>query len=76
MKLNMDKVAITFTDKRTGKRRCLVNPFNDGKVFGQWLMYEPFVVDLEIINIDEELPVRVCRRMLTSVLPELFRKRN
>lgn len=72
----MKKVAITFTDKRTGGKRCLIDPFNDGKTFARWLMYEPFVMDLEVIPIDEELPVRVCRRMLTQDLPTLFKKKK
>ena len=73
---HMDKVAITFTDKRTGKRRCLVDPFNDGKVFARWLMYEQFVQDLEIIEIDKDLPVQACKRMLTAELPSFFKRKN
>ena len=76
--LNMSKKpkkAIVFTDSRTGKRRCWIDPFDDAKVFARWLMYEGWVMDLEIIDIDSELPEMSCKRMLTQELPNLFARR-
>jgi hypothetical protein len=38
-------------------------------------MYEEWVMDLEIIDIDSELPEMSCKRMLTQELPNLFARR-
>ena len=77
-KLNMAKKmqkAVIFTDTRTGKRRCLIDPMDDAKLFARWLMYEDFVRDLEIIDIDQDLPETACLRLLTRELPSLFARK-
>ena len=77
-KLNMAKKmqkAVIFTDTRTGKRRCLIDPMDDAKLFARWLMYEDFVRDLEIIDIDKDLPETACLRLLTRELPSLFARK-
>lgn len=67
--------AVIFTDTRTGKRRCLIDPMNDAKLFARWLLYEDFVQDLEIIDIDLDLPETACLRLLTKELPSLFARK-
>lgn len=77
-RLNMAKKmqkAVIFTDTRTGKRRCLIDPMNDAKLFARWLLYEDFVQDLEIIDIDQDLPETACLRLLTKELPSLFARK-
>jgi len=53
----------------------LIDPMNDAKLFARWLLYEDFVQDLEIIDIDQDLPETACLRLLTKELPSLFARK-